>query len=112
MKAEVDETDAVVISPHPDDAEFGTAGTVARWTKAGKRVVYVVCTAGDKGTTDRHLTPQALTDIREKEQMAAADRLGVAQVDFLGFPDQGWKTRRNFAKRSFGLSGNTAPARS
>jgi LmbE family N-acetylglucosaminyl deacetylase len=98
MKAEVDETDAVVISPHPDDAEFGTAGTVARWTKAGKRVVYVVCTAGDKGTSDRNLTPQALTDIREKEQMAAADRLGVAQVDFLGFPDQGLEDTPEFRK--------------
>ena len=43
------EADVLVISPHPDDAEYGVAGTVARWTKEGKRVIYVVCTNGDKG---------------------------------------------------------------
>lgn len=98
MRAEMDETDALVISPHPDDAEFGAAGTVARLTKAGKRVIYVVCTAGDKGTTDRTLDPQALVDIREKEQKAAADLLGVAQVKFLGFPDQGLEDTPEFRK--------------
>ena len=80
----------LVISAHPDDAEFGVAGTVANWNRAGKKVVYVVCTRGEKGTTDRHLNLEQLATVGEKEQTAAADiRLGVAAVDFLGLPDQG-----------------------
>ncbi|MFO7684682.1 MAG: PIG-L deacetylase family protein [Desulfobacterales bacterium] len=89
MQARTDAIDMMVISAHPDDAEFGVAGTVANWTRAGKKVVYVVCTRGEKGTTDRRLTPQGLAAIREQEQLAAARVLGVTAVDFLGFPDQG-----------------------
>ena len=50
--------DILVITAHPDDAEFGVAGTVARWTREGKQVVYVVCTSGDKGTSDRRMKPE------------------------------------------------------
>jgi len=89
MKENMASTDMLVISAHPDDAEFGVAGTVANWTRAGKKVVYVVCTRGEKGTTDRHLNSEELAAVREKEQMAAARLLGVAAVDFLGLPDQG-----------------------
>ncbi|MGA8241751.1 MAG: PIG-L deacetylase family protein [Desulfobacterales bacterium] len=89
MKENMESIDMLVISAHPDDAEFGVAGTVASWTRAGKKVVYVVCTRGEKGTTDRHLTPKGLAAVREKEQMAAARLLGVAAVDFLDLPDQG-----------------------
>jgi len=81
--------DVLVIMPHPDDAEFGCAGTVARWVKEGRRVVYVVLTNGDKGTSDRLLTPQQLASIREEEQREAAQVLGVREVVFLGYPDQG-----------------------
>ena len=98
MKAVSDKTEAVVISPHADDAEFGAAGTVARWTRAGKRVVYVICTNGDKGTTDRHLSSLELIKIRKKEQKAAADLLGVERVDFLGLPDQGLEDTPEFRK--------------
>jgi len=82
-------TTAMVISAHPDDAEFGAAGTVARWTREGRPVVYVVCTNGEKGTSDRRITPHRLSGIRIKEQQAAADVLGVKKVVFLGHPDQG-----------------------
>jgi len=58
--------DAIVIAPHPDDPEFGAAGTVARWTSEGKKVVYVLCTSGEKGTSDRNLKPEDLAIIREK----------------------------------------------
>jgi LmbE family N-acetylglucosaminyl deacetylase len=81
--------DVMVVSAHPDDSEFGAAGTVARWTQAGRRVVYVVCTRGEKGTSDPALTPEALGRIREEEQRAAAGLLGVGEVLFLGLPDQG-----------------------
>ena len=58
------QVDILVLSAHPDDAEFGAAGTVARWTEEGKTVVYVICTNGDKGTSDRTLTPDQLSKIR------------------------------------------------
>jgi len=74
--------DVLVISPHPDDAEYGVAGTVARWTREGKKVVYVVCTNGDKGTTNPDMKPEDLVEIRKKEQLAAADVLGVSEVIF------------------------------
>jgi LmbE family N-acetylglucosaminyl deacetylase len=79
----------MVVMPHPDDAEFGCAGTVARWTKEGKRVVYVILTNGDKGTSDRSLTPEKLAAIRQVEQRDAARVLGVSEVVYLGYPDQG-----------------------
>lgn len=91
--------DMMVIAAHPDDAEFGAAGTVARWTRSGKRVIYVVCTAGDKGTTDRSLKPEKLAKIREKEQMDAAGTLGVAEVIFLRHPDQGLEDTPAFRKQ-------------
>lgn len=80
--------DIMVIVAHPDDAEFGAAGSVARWTGEGKSVIYVVCTNGDKGTTDRSLEPAELSRIRMQEQREAAVRLGVGEVTFLGMPDQ------------------------
>ena len=93
-----DKADVLVVSPHPDDAEFGVAGTVARWVKEGKRVVYVICTNGDKGTSDIHMKPEVLAEIRKKEQQAAADILGVSDVIFLGLPDQGLEDTPEFRK--------------
>jgi LmbE family N-acetylglucosaminyl deacetylase len=80
--------DIMVVAPHPDDPEFGVAGTVARWTKEGKSVVYVLCTSGEKGTSDRLLKPEELAAIREQEQIAAAAVVGVKEVVFLRYPDQ------------------------
>ncbi len=88
----------MVIAPHPDDPEFGIGGTVARLTGEGKRVVYVICTRGDKGTSDRSLTPEKLTVIREKEQRAAAKTLGVSEVVFLGYHDQELEDTREFRR--------------
>ena len=91
-------TDIMVISPHADDAEFGAAGSVAVWTKAGKNVAYVICTDGDKGTTDRKVAPADLIAQRKIEQKNAADILGVSKVVFLGFPDQGLEDSDTFRK--------------
>lgn len=77
----------MVITAHPDDAEFGAGGTVARMIKDGREVTYVVVTSGNKGTADRTLTPERLAAIREGEQRAAARTLGVERVEFLGYPD-------------------------
>lgn len=90
--------DVLVITPHPDDAEFGVAGTVARWTRQEKQVVYVVCTNGNKGTSDPDVTPAALAETRQKEQRAAAEVLGVREVEFLGYPDQGLEDTSEFRK--------------
>ena len=89
---------AMIVSPHADDAEFGAAGTVARWTRESKKVVYVICTNGNKGTDDRNMTPEALADIREAEQREAAKILGVDEVVFLRYPDQGLEDSSEFRK--------------
>jgi len=90
--------DVMVISPHADDAEGGCGGTVAKWIKEGKSVVYVLCTNGDKGTSDPTIKPEQLAATREKEQLAAADVLGVREVLFLKHPDQGLEETPEFRK--------------
>jgi LmbE family N-acetylglucosaminyl deacetylase len=90
--------DVMVISPHADDAEGGCGGTVAKWIKEGKSVVYVLCTNGDKGTSDPAIKPEQLAATREKEQLAAADVLGVREVIFLRHPDQGLEETPEFRK--------------
>ncbi len=77
----------LVILAHPDDPEFFCGGTIARWVLAGHQVSYCLLTCGDKGTSDRALTPDALCAQRQGEQMAAAAVLGVHQVRFLDHPD-------------------------
>ena len=78
---------ALVIVAHPDDIEFGCAGTVARWVKAGAEVIYVLCTSGDVGIAKPELTRAQVTEIREAEQLAAAAVVGVTEVVFLREPD-------------------------
>jgi LmbE family N-acetylglucosaminyl deacetylase len=92
------QSDVLVIAAHPDDSEFGAAGTVAKWIQEGRRVAYLVCTSGEKGTTDPTLTQEALIEIREEEQRAAARVLGVHEVVFLRQPDQGLEDTAAFRK--------------
>jgi LmbE family N-acetylglucosaminyl deacetylase len=77
----------MVIAAHPDDPEFGCAGTVLKWAQAGKHVTYVLLTSGDKGSHDPELRPGRLAAMRESEQRAAAAELGVKEVVFLRHPD-------------------------
>ncbi len=77
----------LLVAAHPDDPEFSSAGTVARWIKSGIEVVYVLATSGDRGSQDRTMTPERLREIREGEQKAAAEVVGVKQVEFLRFGD-------------------------
>jgi LmbE family N-acetylglucosaminyl deacetylase len=88
----------MVVTPHPDDAEYGVAGTVVRWVSQGKEIVYVVCTNGDKGTSDASVKPEELAKTREEEQIAAANLLGVREVIFLRHPDQGLEDTPQFRK--------------
>ena len=93
-----EQAQVMVVIPHPDDAESRMAGTVARWAREGKGVIYVVCTNGDKGTSDPDTRPVELASIREKEQMAAANLLGVREVVFLGHADQSLEDTPEFRK--------------
>jgi LmbE family N-acetylglucosaminyl deacetylase len=77
----------MVIAAHPDDPEFGCAGTIVKWAQAGKEITYVLLTSGDKGSHDPDLRPGRLAAVREEEQRAAAKDLGVEQVIFLRYPD-------------------------
>lgn len=77
----------MVVVAHPDDAEFGCGGSVAKWVKEGKEVTYVILTNGDKGSGDRSMTSERLAKIREEEQLNAARTLGVERVRFLGYSD-------------------------
>jgi len=101
MKTKV--AQVMVVTPHPDDAEYGVAGTVVRWVSQGKEVVYVVCTNGDKGTSDASVKPEELAKTREEEQIAAANLLGVREVTFLRHPDQCLEDTREFRKEIVGL---------
>jgi LmbE family N-acetylglucosaminyl deacetylase len=78
---------AMVIFAHPDDAELGSGGVVARWAAAGCEVTYVLCTNGQAGTADRSLAPAELAARRAAEQRAAADFMGVRHLVMLGYPD-------------------------
>ena len=77
----------LVVAAHPDDIEFGAAGTVARWVGEGSVVRYLLATRGDKGSDDPATDIVALAELREREQRAAATEIGVEQVDFLDEPD-------------------------
>ena len=77
----------LVVAAHPDDIEFGAAGTVARWVSEGATVRYLLVTRGDKGSDDPDVDVAELTRTRMTEQRAAAEELGVAGVDFLDEPD-------------------------
>ena len=78
---------AMVVFAHPDDADWGCSGTVAKWCRLGWEVVYVMCTDGSKGTEDRSLTATQLSQIRKQEQTDAGRVLGLKSIEFLDFPD-------------------------
>jgi len=86
----------LVVSPHPDDIDFGCSGAVARWCREGKEIVYVICTGGDKGSDDPRMRPERLINIREKEQRAAAEVVGAKEVVFLRFKDGELENTRGF----------------
>ncbi|MEK9676512.1 MAG: PIG-L family deacetylase, partial [Chloroflexota bacterium] len=78
---------AMVVTAHPDDAEYGCSGSVAKWCRQGWEVTYVLCTDGSKGTEDRDITSEQLAKIRADEQVNAGKILGLKTVEFLGYPD-------------------------
>jgi LmbE family N-acetylglucosaminyl deacetylase len=101
----LDDTDvqrALVITAHPDDVDFGAAGTIATWTDAGIKVTYCVITDGDAGGFDPDFPRADIGPLRQQEQRAAAAEVGVNDVVFLGYRD-GWlevtfELRRDLAR--------------
>src|SRR5947209_12824525 len=87
---------AMVVFAHPDDAEIGSGGVVARWVAAGCEVTYVLCTNGGAGTADRSLSPEQLAERRAAELRAAAEFMGVKHLVMLGYPDGGLEDSREF----------------
>src|SRR6202171_5924049 len=78
---------ALITSAHPDDPDFGAAGTLARLVDGGAKVTIVICTDGSEGGEDPSVTDAELTRQRYAEQCAAAKELGIDDVVFLGHPD-------------------------
>ena len=78
---------AAFIAAHPDDIEFVTAGTAAKWARAGATVRYILVTSGDAGSHEPGITREEVARIRESEQRAAARIAGVDEVVFLGYHD-------------------------
>jgi LmbE family N-acetylglucosaminyl deacetylase len=77
----------LVVAAHPDDPDFGVAGSAARLSRDGHAVHYLMLTSGDAGSEDSFIPPAELMRVREAEQTAAGEILGLASVRFLRFPD-------------------------
>ncbi|MBT3943850.1 MAG: PIG-L family deacetylase [Chloroflexi bacterium] len=76
---------AVAVAAHPDDLEYGMASAIARWTDQGKEVTYLLLTRGEAGIDGMH--PRDAGPLREAEEVAGAEKVGVSTVDFLGYTD-------------------------
>jgi LmbE family N-acetylglucosaminyl deacetylase len=77
----------LIVTAHPDDVDFGVAGSVATWVKGGATVTYCVVTDGDAGGFDPAVPRREIPGIRRREQTAAAAEVGVSDLVFLGHPD-------------------------
>jgi LmbE family N-acetylglucosaminyl deacetylase len=77
----------LAVFAHPDDAEFGLSGTVARWVKEGATIEYVCVTDGSAGSNEPGTVREELAGLRRQEQLAACETLGVSNCTFLGIQD-------------------------
>ena len=77
----------LAVAAHPDDLDFGCAGSTATWTAAGDEVVYCIVTDGQAGGSDRSVSRSDMATLRRAEQTAAATRVGVTEIHWLSFPD-------------------------
>ncbi|MFO7590925.1 MAG: PIG-L deacetylase family protein [Acidimicrobiia bacterium] len=87
MDGEVTPERVLIITAHPDDVDFGAAGSVATWTDAGIDVTYCIVTDGDAGGFDRAVARHVMAETRRAEQTDAAKTVGVTDLVFLGYPD-------------------------
>ena len=77
----------LVVTAHPDDLDFGAAGTIAQWTAMGIEVSYCICTNGDQGGEDPDVPREEMPKIRQREQREAGKVLGVTNIEFLNHRD-------------------------
>lgn len=77
----------LAIAAHPDDLDFGCAGTTASLTAAGNVVEYCIVTDGQAGGDDPTVSRHEMAALRRAEQTAAAEVVGVTKIHWLGFPD-------------------------
>jgi LmbE family N-acetylglucosaminyl deacetylase len=77
----------LVVTAHPDDVDFGAAGSIAKWTSEGIQVSYCVCTDGDAGGFDEAISRADMARLRREEQTSAAAAVGVTDLHWLGYPD-------------------------
>ncbi len=87
VPAAADGCRVLVVAAHPDDVDFGAAGTVARFVEEGAGVSYCIVTDGDAGGYDRNVARGEMASLRREEQRAAALEVGVHDVVYLGYPD-------------------------
>jgi LmbE family N-acetylglucosaminyl deacetylase len=80
-------TRILAIAAHPDDNEFSIAGSVAKWVKEGREVIFCLVTSGSAGTNEHTHTNEGLVPIRERESLEAARILGVKDIVFLRYQD-------------------------
>jgi LmbE family N-acetylglucosaminyl deacetylase len=86
------------VTAHPDDVDFGSAGTIAAFTAAGLEVTYCIATSGESGGSDRAISRTEMAALRQDEQRAAAAVVGVSDVRFLGYPDGMVETTRELRR--------------
>lgn len=79
----------LVVAAHPDDPEFGSGGTVAKYISEGATAYYLICTNGARGSREKKIEGKSLSAIRKKEQLEAAKKIGVKEVFFLDHADGG-----------------------
>jgi LmbE family N-acetylglucosaminyl deacetylase len=77
----------LAVCAHPDDIESWCGGTLALLIERGCAVELALCTAGEKGSSDRAATPEAIAATRLREQREAAELLGISRVRFIGGRD-------------------------
>jgi LmbE family N-acetylglucosaminyl deacetylase len=77
----------LIVLAHPDDAEFFCGATLAKWAREGKELRYLLLTCGEKGSDDPAMTPETISAVRQAEQRAAAQVIGVKDVVFLNYRD-------------------------
>ncbi|MFI6293250.1 PIG-L deacetylase family protein [Nonomuraea sp. NPDC050790] len=87
MLAENEVNRVLVVTAHPDDADFGAAGTVALMVDRGVEVTYLLVTDGDAGGNERAQDNAGMAELRRAEQTAAAKAVGVSDLRFLGYSD-------------------------
>ena len=101
----------LVVTAHPDDVDFGAAGTVATWTAAGISVTYCICTDGQAGGFDDVLDRSDIPQIRRAEQRAAAAEVGVEDVRFLGHVDGELEVTLDLVREVAGVIRDVRPQR-